>query len=217
MYNRDASLRREEALKFLRQVKSEQLNTSTSSSSNSSSRTDNQDEDKGDNNIMDKRVQDAIKAYEAALKEELNLRTIIPGVRIVAPNDAARREQDIAAAKQFLDWDILADEQQQRSESKDTNGETASKKEGDSKDLRNDLLMQSRRRFDGQEGGNTSTATNDETPMSNGAKAILLTVAVSQIALLVLLSLDPMSANNMFTDVAGAPTENLPLSSWSNQ
>ena len=208
---RDASSRREEALTFLRQVKSEQINSSTFSTS--SSGTDNQDEDKNENN-MEKRVQDAIKAYEVALKEELNLRTIIPGVRIVAPNDAARREQDIAAAKQFLDWDILADEQQQRNE-RISNGETVSNKEVDNKDFRNDLLMQSRRRFDGLEGANASTSTNEETPMSNGAKAILLTVAVSQIALLVLLSLDPMSANNMFTDVAGSPTESLPLSSWS--
>lgn len=176
---------------------------------------------------MDQRVQNAVKAYEVALKEELNLRTIIPGVRIVAPNDAARREQDIAAAKQFLDWDIFADEMQESGTiSKSTSGsddDMSNKNTGkDRDDVRNSLLMQSRRRFDGQDGetetsstsSSSSSSPDEEKSMSNGAKAVLLTVALSQIALLFLLSLDPMSANNVFTEVAGTPTESLPLSSW---
>jgi hypothetical protein len=42
--------------------------------------------------------------YESALREELNLRTVIPGVRIVAPNDPKRDEEQRAAAKRFLGW-----------------------------------------------------------------------------------------------------------------
>ena len=203
-------------------MKSEQLNSSNNKGNGAddsrsniidSSSTSINDQNEQNVNIMDQRVQDAIKAYELALKEELNLRTIIPGVRIVAPNDAARREEDIAAAKQFLDWDILADERQQSYIDEKSN----SNDKMDSDEVRNSLLMQSRRRFDGKEESNTSSSSNNEkSSMSNGAKAILLTVAVSQIALLILLSLDPMSANNIFTEVAGTPTENLPFSSWSN-
>ena len=46
----------------------------------------------------------AKKEYEDALKEEMNLRTILPGVRIVAPNDPKRDEEERAAAKRFLGW-----------------------------------------------------------------------------------------------------------------
>ena len=43
--------------------------------------------------------------YENALRAELDLRTVIPGVRIVAPNDPKRDEEQRAAAKRFLGWD----------------------------------------------------------------------------------------------------------------
>lgn len=174
---------------------------------------------------MDNKVKNAIKAYENALKEELNLRTILPGIRIVAPNDAARREEDIAAAKQFLDWDILLDEEDVTSSSSSNvarekyEDRIETKLESD-ETRKTKLLMQSRRRFDGKENQNeslsSSSSDNETGTMSNGAKAILITVALSQIALLFLLSLDPMSANNMFTDIAGNPPDNIPLSSWSN-
>ncbi len=204
-FARDASLRRENALAFLREVKSEQLNSSSSESKRDEA-------NESDNRMMEQRVQDATKAYETALKEELNLRTIIPGVRIVAPNDAARREEDIAAAKQFLGWDILADEKK-FNENNDTE---ATISEVNDEEKKKNLLMQSRRRFDVQESDSSSPRqqSSEEKPMSNVAKAILLSVAVSQIGLLFLLSLDPMSANNFFTNVAGSSTESLPLSSW---
>lgn len=47
----------------------------------------------------------AREEYESALREELNLRKIIPGVRIVAPNDPKRDAEQRAAAKRFLGWD----------------------------------------------------------------------------------------------------------------
>ncbi len=225
---RDASTRREEALSFLRQVKSEQLDLSFRSSSNtntnsSSSSSDNEQvmtkEQANENND---KVKDAIKAYETALKEELNLRTIIPGVRIVAPNDASRREEDIAAAKQFLGWDIDILDADERNDRSSTGGSDDNNFENDDEQKqqlqrmeRNKKLMQSRRRFDGEEGNTSTSPTKSENqPMSNGAKAILLTVVATQIALLGLLSLDPISANNVFTEIAGNPPENIPPSSW---
>ena len=47
----------------------------------------------------------AKEEYENALRVELDLRTVIPGVRIVAPNDPKRDEEQRAAAKRFLGWD----------------------------------------------------------------------------------------------------------------
>mmetsp|Transcript_27260 Transcript_27260/g.41017 ORF Transcript_27260/g.41017 Transcript_27260/m.41017 type:complete len:326 (-) Transcript_27260:18-995(-) len=225
---RDASTRREEALSFLRQVKSEQLDLSFQSRSTGSNEQAMAKEQADNNND---KVKDAIKAYEIALKEELDLRTIVPGVRIVAPNDASRREQDIAAAKQFLDWDIdILDGNENNDDSnsdkmksnRGVGGGAFSlnnlENDGDKKELqqseRKKQLMQSRRRFDGEEGNAPSSSKTENEPMSNAAKAILLTVALSQIALLFLLSLDPMSANNVFPEIAGNPPESIPLSSW---
>ena len=42
--------------------------------------------------------------YEQALTRELNLRTVIPGVRVVAPRDPQKEEEQRAAAKRFLGW-----------------------------------------------------------------------------------------------------------------
>lgn len=42
---------------------------------------------------METRVIEAKKEYEYALREELGLRTILPYVRIVAPNDPKRDEE----------------------------------------------------------------------------------------------------------------------------
>ena len=50
-------------------------------------------------------VSAAKREYEKALRQELDLRTIIPGVRIVAPNDPKSDEEQRAAAKRFLGWD----------------------------------------------------------------------------------------------------------------
>jgi hypothetical protein len=227
-------------LKLLRQVKSEQLSFPESSSLSATTITNNNNSNSNDDdktNIekksrMEQRVKNALNEYEVSLKEELNLRTIIPGVRIVAPNDAARREEDISAAKQFLGLDILLDDDKgednkEDSKNSDINGvanriETTSRNDlksntvdGEDEDSKkNNLLMQSRRRFDRKESNQAVTSENDS--LSNGAKAILITVALSQIALLVLLSMDPMNANQMFTDISGNPPANMELGSWSN-
>lgn len=82
-----AAIRRSNALENLRRVESLQLSGDDSMRPNEAD------------------VAAAKDAYEWALREELNLRTIIPGVRIVAPNDPKRDEEQRAAAKRFLGWD----------------------------------------------------------------------------------------------------------------
>lgn len=217
----DAASRREEALKQLRKVKSAQLSTipSTSDEADASSSSTipitttaptTNDDSAPIKAPSTSEVKAALQAYEDALKEELNLRTIIPGIRIVAPNDAQRREEDIAAAKQFLGWDLaLEDDQDVESTKVEGTG-----KEESAEEYNKRLLLQSRRRFDGEE-KSASTSSEGE-GFGNGAKAILLTVALSQILLLVVLSFDPMTANNVFTDINGPPPSDMPLSSWSS-
>ena len=64
--------------------------------------------------------------------------------------------------------------------------------------------ISSRRRFDGKSGDSVSKSSNEEVNtdrLSNGAKATLLVIALTQIALLVVLSFDPMSADNVFTAI----------------
>jgi hypothetical protein len=85
----DASKRRSRALEALRRVESLQL----SGSDDSLKRPNEVD------------VSSARQEYESALREELDLRKIIPGVRIVAPNDPKRDAEQRAAAKRFLGWD----------------------------------------------------------------------------------------------------------------
>lgn len=218
---RDAGVRRQEALATLRTVKAAQLDVneleSASSSSSSSSRS---------TKPTNEEVQMAVKAYQNALEDELNLRTIIPGVRIVAPNDPKRREEDIAAAKQFLDWDLQEELEGVSSISEEeenailtsnvsslSRSGSRSSSSSSGKLTKNDLLMQSRRRFDGKETG-TNSDKEEEGELSNAAKAVLLTVALSQVLLLVVLSFDPMTANDIFTSISGPPPADVPLSSW---
>ncbi|KAL7483930.1 hypothetical protein ACHAW6_009573 [Cyclotella cf. meneghiniana] len=85
----NAAKRRSRALEELRRVESLQLAGSDDSLKRP--------------NGMD--VSLAREEYESALREELNLRKIIPGVRIVAPNDPKRDAEQRAAAKRFLGWD----------------------------------------------------------------------------------------------------------------
>ncbi|KAL3804893.1 hypothetical protein HJC23_006665 [Cyclotella cryptica] len=85
----DAAKRRSRALEALRRVESLQL----SGSDDSLTRPNERD------------VSLAREEYENALREELDLRTIIPGVRIVAPNDPKRDAEQRAAAQRFLGWD----------------------------------------------------------------------------------------------------------------
>ncbi len=203
---RDAGERRQEALAMLRTVKSAQLDSAEFESSMERQKPSEEE------------VQAALDAYKNSLQEELNLRTIIPGVRIVAPNDPKRREEDIAAAKQFLDWDLadlesegtISEEKEKEIMDSRTRAQPSSSSSASSKD---ELLLQSRRRFDGK---NEKKDEVQEGGMSNGAKAVLFSVALVQILLLVVLSFDPMTANNVFTSIGGEPPSDVPLSSWSS-
>ena len=148
-----ASKRRSEALDSLRKIESLQL----------SSEVDRPTEND---------VALAKAAYENALTDELNLRTVIPGVRIVAPNDPKRDEEERAAAKRFLGWtdeDMGIDEYDEVKSTQTKRGVTQQNNEADG--------------------------------LSNGANFLLLLVGSTLIALLSVLSLDPMTANQAL-DVA---------------
>lgn len=158
-----AAERREQALKTLRTVKS--LELSSSDVGEESQRPSEYD------------VSMALADYEDALREEENLRTVIPGVaRIVAPNDPNRREEDVEAARRFLGMNIGDVSEGNAGE----NSEEAAPKKG----------------------------------FSNGSLAILAAVALSQLALLYMLSFDPMATSQVFTSVGGEPPSDLPFSSW---
>lgn len=179
---RDASERRIEALNNLRQIKSAQLDSFDSSSKR---------------RPTEEQVNDAIAEYKSALEEELALRTILPGVRIVAPNDPKRNESDIAAAKQFLGLDFDAKDMMWL---EDNDGDDGMKKNKKLSQDKNELLLQSRRRFDGKVGEDVVRDDNaKENGLSDGNKAILLLIAIVQIGLLIVLSFDPMTAQNVFT------------------
>lgn len=124
-----------------------------------------------------KDVMDAKNEYEAALREELDLRTILPGVRIVAPNDPKRQEEERAAAKRFLgwDWEEFENERGDGSSNYELMTNNNKKNQGDS----------SEKAVDG---------------LSNGAKLILLGVASMLILLLWTLSFDPMTADQIFSN-----------------
>ncbi len=142
-----ATKRRSEALESLRKVESLQLSTSD---------VDRPTEDD---------VARAKAAYENALTDELNLRTIIPGVRIVAPNDPKRDEEERAAAKRFLGWtdeDLGIDEYEKELSDQATSA-NSQEKEGEG--------------------------------LSTSANFLLALVGSTLIALLWTLSLDPMTAS----------------------
>lgn len=164
-----AADRRIEALKALREIKSLQLSSSNISES-------------GHHPTIED-VNRALSAYEAALREEESLRTIMPGVRIVAPNDPNRQEADIAAAKQFLGMDLSVN----NDDDKEGDGSSA-----DTSDGQRNLQSE---RGEGK--------TNEKKGLSNGAVAILAALALSQIVLLFVLSIDPMTANHVFNQIGG--------------
>jgi hypothetical protein len=62
---------------------------------------------------------------------------------------------------------------------------------------KDELLLQSRRRFDGKSGDDVSRGGGGE-GLSNVNKAILLVIALVQIVLLIVLSFDPMTAGKLF-------------------
>ncbi len=171
----NASERRIETLEKLRLLKSQQLDTGL--------------------NVSDEEIRIATESYRSALENELALRTIIPGIRIVAPNDPKKIEEEISAAKQFLDIDLTSEEIDYQSV------ESADLKEMNQKESRNDLLMQSRRRMDGKNEDRRFDVVNDESPMSDSSRFVLILVALTQIALFWFLSLDPMLANDFLSNL----------------
>ncbi|KAL3811515.1 hypothetical protein ACHAXA_000419 [Cyclostephanos tholiformis] len=112
--------------------------------------------------------------YENALREELGLRTIVPGVRIVAPNDPRRDEEERAAAKRFLGW-----EKEDFGDDYDEGG-----------NIDNGSVEKSDKTARSDESGDVG--------LSVGAKFILFGVASMLIVLLWTLSFDPMAANTIF-------------------
>mmetsp|Transcript_13 Transcript_13/g.17 ORF Transcript_13/g.17 Transcript_13/m.17 type:complete len:214 (-) Transcript_13:174-815(-) len=126
----DAAILRKSALEKLRAIKSKEL---------------------ANDGISSVEVEDAVSAYKDCMENEEKLRTLIPGIRIVAPNGpASASEEEVAAAKQFLGVDL---------------------REGIKK-------------------------TSKENGMSNVAVAVLALVGLSQIALLYILSFDPLQQSD---------------------
>lgn len=165
----NAARKREEALNTLRQVKMAQLDTSNS-------------------NLMptEQDVKAATEAYEDALDQELSLRTIIPGVRIVAPNDPKQKEEEISAARQFLGREIDNVEYSSSDDHQDSYSPSDSKKS---------LLLKSRRRFDEK----NDMIKDSPEAMSIGSQVVLLGVSLILMGLLFILSFDPVTGENFFT------------------
>jgi len=88
----EAAVRRKEALTELRRIKSSELSS------------------EGKDRPTSEQIQQALQCYETSLSNEESLRTIIPGIRIVAPNGpVSSSQEDIRAAKQFLGIDLSTD------------------------------------------------------------------------------------------------------------
>lgn len=172
----NAAKRRSLALEALRKAESLQLSASDVGIEASDRPTEEQ-------------VINAKQEYENALREEMGLRTIIPGVRIVAPNDPKRDEEERAAAKRFLGWG-----------SEEFEDDPNENDVGGSKTL--------------EQSAGVDQNSNVEGGLSNSAKLILGGVASMLIVLLWTLSFDPMTADQVFTSVGGSPPSDLPLSSW---
>ena len=163
-----AAERRKAALESLRVVKSLQLGADDFSAAADVDEevVDVDTKPAGRSSISEASVRAALDEYEAALREELGLRQIVPGIRIVAPGDPKSAEADVAAARQFLRLDI------------NDAGDVVPIKEG--------AVVP--RGIEGEGGG------GKEEGMSTASKAVLLAVAVLQLGLLYLLSFDPMAA-----------------------
>lgn len=129
----EAAERRKEALAQLRSIKARELSSA-------------------DNRPSPEQIQQALEGFEQAIKNEESLRTVIPGIRIVAPN--ASSEEDVRAAKQFLGLDLR-----------------------------------------------TESAVNEPGGLSTGAIGVLVLVGISQVALLYMLSFDPMKAHDIYAQL----------------
>lgn len=163
----NAAIEREEALIALRKIKTEQLDSSRANSIKPT-----QEE-----------ILAATTAYSKALEKELKLRTIMAGVKIIAPNDPNRTDNDISAAKQFLGIDLEEKLDQSYNQNPDT---------------KKNLLLRSRRRFDGLDDiGNANSSTQSN--LSFGSTSVLLGISIMLIALLFVLSFDPVTGESFFT------------------
>lgn len=172
-----AAKRRSTALEDLRKLESLQLSTPDG---------------------IEDQVNNAKLEYEDALRNELDLRTIIPGVRIVAPNDPKRDVEERANARRFLGW--TDDEFGITDDDDDNNVITPSLQLLEKNDNENSIQQQ-----DEINGG-----------ISNTSKLVLGGVASTLILLLIGLTfLDPMLADQVFTAIEGSPPSDMPLSSWS--
>jgi hypothetical protein len=184
-----AAQRRSRALDALRIVESLQL--SGGGSDNNASGVD-----------METRVIEAKKEYENALREELDLRTILPYVRIVAPNDPKRDEEQrgdyyfclpvffIYNCINMLLW-------------MHSNVfyllyiHIAAAKRFLGWDYATELFDDERELI---EGSGSNTADGPSTGLSGGARAVLFGVATVLLALLYTLSFDPMGSSWWIVD-----------------
>jgi len=132
----NAAIQRKESLEMLRVMKSKEL--------------------ANDGSTTTAEVKEAALAYKGWIEKEEKLRTLIPGVRVVAPNGpASSSEEEVAAARQFLGIDLKE--------------------------------------------GVKEKKTQEDGGMSGVSVAILALLGFTQIALLVVLSFDPMKqSGNLF-------------------
>jgi len=192
----EAARRRTAALDQLRRVKSWQLSSGggdlaaapAAAHADSSADSNAADADTGDAEAS-ALVRAALDEYEAALREELRLRQVVPGVaRIVAPTeggDPRTAEADLAAARQFLGLDITEA------------GEVVPIDESDAG--RASKRSTAAVAMEGQSSSSSSSSPQEGEGegMSTGSKAVLLAVAMLQLGLLYLLSFDPMKATDV--------------------
>jgi hypothetical protein len=107
-------------------------------------------------------VQKSLERFDKAMEKEDNLRTIIPGVRIVPPSNGNKAEEEArVAARQFLNKEVNIGA-----------GSSSKQEEGDGR-----------------------------LPMA--ALGVLALLATSLVALLVFLSLDPVTSNNVLDNFGG--------------
>ena len=131
--------------------------------------------------------------YESTLREEMDLRTIVPGVRIAAPNDPKGDEETRAAAKRFLGWG---------------SAEFGDDPEEEEADFIDNISI-------GLDEINGNVQKNGVIGgLTSGKNFLLVVVASMLIALLWTLSFDPMVASQIFTTAGGSPPSNMPLTSW---
>jgi len=168
----------------------------------------------------------ALQEYENALKQEMQLRTILPGIRLIAPNDSRQNQEDVAAAALFLGWNTTMWDSIDGSSSNNTLSSSSLKQIVEQKmrdDLqplqkRQELLIQSRRRFDDskvvmknsddttqsslqqqkQHHRQQDSSDKERIGMSPSARVVLLSIAFVQVLLVIFLSLDPDVAKELF-------------------